>query len=100
MIESMKTQRGDPAMKTAIRDILLSLFDAIDLNNDSYLNFGEFRRAFESVGIVESGFARAAFDQIDVNHDKKLSLDEYIKAFTDYLCSDDENNTAMFGLLF
>ena len=100
LISSMKMQRDDPQMKKCISDAMSSLFTAMDVNNDGHLDFEEFRRAIDDVGVVDSSFARAAFDEIDVNHDGKLSFEEYIKAVIDYMCSDDENTTAALGLLF
>jgi len=95
----MKMQRDDPAMRKSLNDAVLSIFTAMCVNNDGYLDFEEYRRVFDDCGIIETDFTRAAFDAIDINHDGRLSFEEFIKAFTDYMFSDDENTTAMFGLL-
>ena len=100
MIESIKMQRDDPEMKNSISDVTHSLFTAVDINNDGHLDFEEFSRIYDDIGMGDSGFTKAAFDKIDSNHDGKLSFEEYLKAVLDYLCSDDENTTAVFGLLF
>lgn len=76
------------------------MFGPMDLNHDGYLDADEYRRSFENAGAVESEFTRAAFDAIDTDHDGKLSFEEFEKALIDYMCSDDENSTAVFGLMF
>ena len=99
LIESMKMQRDDPEMRKSISDAMLSFFTAIDVNNDGHLDFEEFRNVFDGFGMVDSSFARAAFDEIDVNHDGRLSIEEYMNAVIDYMCTDNEKSTSVFGPL-
>lgn len=99
VIQSVKMQRDDPEMKKSMSDVLISIFTAMDANHDGHLDFEEFHRAFDHSGMVDIDFIRGVFDDIDVNHDGTLSIEEYVKAVIDYMCSDDEATTAVFGPL-
>lgn len=96
---SVEMQKDDPAFKKGLSDALLVLFTGMDLNEDGYFSYDEYRRIYDNLGFVDTDFTKAAFATIDTNHDGKVSFEEYLAAAFDYMCSDNEDTTAMFGLL-
>lgn len=100
LIESVKMGRDDPSFKKTLIEALLSLFAPMKVNEKGNFNSDEYRRIFENLGFVDTDFTQEAFVAIDTNHDGKVSLAEYFVASGDYMCSDDEKTTAMFGLRF
>jgi len=99
MVQSIRDLKDDSKFKKCLTDLLLSLLEPLDVNQDGYLDADEYRRAFENVGIVESDFTKAGFEALDTNHDGKLSFEEFVNALINYSCSDEENTTAVFGLV-
>lgn len=98
MVESIKAQKDSPVIKKRIRDLMVTAFAVLDLNQDGYLDFAEYHRIFENLGIANPDFTKAAFDAIDVNHDGKFSAEEFINATTDSICSESENTAGVFGI--
>jgi len=98
-LESMKLLKDDPAFKKAIGDATHNFLTTMHENQDGYLDFAKFRRVFESGGMIDSDFTKEAFNALDGDQDGKLSFEEFTHAITDYVCSDKEGTTAMFGLL-
>lgn len=91
-------QRDDPEFKKNISDLVFSLVTPFDANEDGFLSYEEFHRIFENSGF-NADFIKAAFAEIDANHDEKISFEEFANNTISYICSDDENTTALFGLL-
>lgn len=100
LIESVKMGRDDPSFKKTLYGVLLSLFVPMKVEMKGYFNYGRYRKIFANIGIADTNFTKTAFAAVDSNHDKYVSVAEYLVDANDYVCSDDENSTAMFGLLF
>lgn len=99
LIESMKMQRINPAFGKIVVDFLLIALTPMKVDQKGFFSYDEYRRLFENVGFIDTVFTLDAFVKIDTNHDGKVSIAEFIVGAYDYMCSDDENSTAAFGLL-
>lgn len=60
--------------------------------------FALIKEISKTAGISESHFTPSAFDALKPDHDGERSFEEFEKAFVDYMCSDAEDSTAVFGL--
>src|SRR6218665_234381 len=92
LIESLKKQKNDPRLKASMEGVCRGFFDAMDTNEDGYIQRAEFRRLFDNTGSPDPCVADEAFNAIDTNHDGKLSFDEVTHAFLEFLLSEDEDS--------
>lgn len=86
-IAAMQKLVQDPAMKETLAGPLPLFFQAVDANNDGFIDSGEFGIFFRIFGLEET-MAPASFQAIDTNNDGLLSKDEFVTAGTDFFTSD------------
>jgi len=87
-IEAMGTLVKDPSMKETLAGPLPCFFQAVDANNDGFIDSAEFGIFFRIFGL-DDAMAPASFQAIDTNNDGLLSKDEFVTAGTDFFISED-----------
>lgn len=99
MIETMKMYKDCVELKKIGNDFLNCFITRMKVDQEGYFSYPEYRRIFESEGLIDVDFTKVGFDLIDSDHDGRVSTADILDAFMDYLCSDDVASTAVFGLL-
>jgi len=92
LIDSLKKQRNDPKLKAILRTSLRCLCEAMNTNEDGYLQREEFRRLFDNSGWPDASYREQVFEAIDTDHDGKMSFEEFIHAFVEFLVTEDEDS--------
>lgn len=86
-IEAMGKLVKEPKTKDTLAGPLPLFFQAVDANNDGFIDATEFGIFFRIFGLDDS-MAPASFQAIDTNNDGLLSKDEFIAAGTDFFLSE------------
>lgn len=102
MAEVAVAQRAgfDEGKESLFYKMLDAVFDAVDTNQDGYLQLSEYETMMK-VSNFDSDTAKILFDMIDTNNDGKLSrteLKEYNVKF--WFTPDDPNATGLYGKKF
>merc|ERR1712018_688686 len=87
-IAAMAKMVADPASEAALAGPLPLFFQAVDANNDGFIDAGEYGIFFDIIGIDKS-LAADSFKAIDENNDGLLSADEFTTAGVQFFKSDD-----------
>lgn len=88
---AIKARVEDPKLRDTLKQPLFSFFEAVDANNDGFIDGDEFKEFYTILGAKCVESAPASFAAIDTNNDGKLSKDEFVTAGLDFLVSKDEN---------
>jgi len=92
LVYCFKKQWNDPKLKASVEDIWRGFLDAMDTNEEGYIQREEFRRFFDDIGLPNTSFAEQAFNRIDSNHDGKLSVTVLTHAYVEFMFSEDEDS--------
>jgi Ca2+-binding EF-hand superfamily protein len=87
-IDLMRKQKDDPKLKDSISGPLPLFFDAVDANNDGFIDCSEHGIFFKIIGLG-TDMSPASFQAIDTNEDNLLSREEFITAGTEFFLSED-----------
>lgn len=87
-IQAMSVMVKDASQKEQMAGPLPLFFQAVDANNDGFIDAGEFAIFFKIFGLDEN-MAPASFQAIDTNNDGLLSKEEFVTAGTDFFVSED-----------
>lgn len=87
-IEAMSAMVKDASKKEQIAGPLPLFFQAVDANNDGFIDSDEFGIFFKIFGLDDK-MAPASFQAIDTNNDGLLSKEEFVTAGTDFFTSED-----------
>lgn len=64
----------------------VSFMNALDVNNDSRIDFGEFiTAAYNRLSLINKNVLKLAFETLDLNNDGHLSIEELREAFSGYM---------------
>jgi Ca2+-binding EF-hand superfamily protein len=92
LIASLKKQLSDPKLKVTLQESCRNFFDLANIVEDGYLQFQEYRKAFDNMGLSDTSFAEQSFNVIDTDQDGKLTRDEFTHACMECLLSEDEDS--------
>ena len=86
---AMRKLVGDPAAEETLIGPMPLFFEAVDANNDGFIDAGEFGIFFKIFGLDEK-LGPESFKAIDTNNDGLLSKEEFIAASKEFFTSKDE----------
>ena len=87
----MKDVIKDKSNEITLQGPLPLFFNAVDANEDGFIQLDEFEMFFDLLGL-DAKTADASFKAIDTNNDGLLSKEEFLEAGVQFFTTDDKNN--------